>query len=82
MTKVRTEPDTTGLEHLEPASHTARDAGAFRRIVAAQRAVTEADRQLHEAVRSARQAGESWTVIGAALDVSRQAAQKRFGRTR
>ncbi|WP_109473861.1 hypothetical protein [Ornithinimicrobium cavernae] len=32
------------------------------------------------AVRDAREAGDSWTMIGAALDTTRQAAYQRFGR--
>lgn len=71
--------DDTGLDDLDVVTHPARDAAPFRRIIAAKAAVADADTQLREAVRAARGAGESWTVIGAALDVSRQAAQQRFG---
>lgn len=71
--------DETGLDALDVATHPARDAAAFRRILAARSAVAAADAELRAAVRAAREAGESWTVIGAALDVSRQAAQQRFG---
>jgi len=39
----------------------------------------DAQRQLREAVAIARADGDSWTVIGAALDSSRQAAFRRFG---
>jgi hypothetical protein len=42
--------------------------------------VASAEERLREAVRSARDAGDSWTVIGAALGVSKQAAQQRFSR--
>jgi hypothetical protein len=48
--------------------------------------VTQAQTQLHAAeaelaatVIRARQAGESWTAIGASLGTTRQAAQQRFG---
>ena len=68
-----------GLDDLDPATTPARDAAPFRRVVAARTSVDDADRQLREAVAAARAAGDSWTVIGAALDVTRQAAQQRFG---
>jgi hypothetical protein len=68
-----------GLDDLDPQAGPARDATGFRRIVAARRRQDEADAELRAAVRAAREAGDSWTVIGAALDISRQAAQQRFG---
>jgi hypothetical protein len=77
-TKIR--KDNTGLDQLEPATNPARDAMHFRRIIRARDALVAADAELHDAVRAARDAGDSWTVIGAALDISRQAAQQRFGR--
>ena len=52
----------------------------FRRILAARRAIAEAEQELRDAVKAARDAGDSWTVIGAALDTTRQAAFQRFGR--
>jgi len=79
MAKLETNRDGTGLDQLDVATHPARDAANFRRIVAARNNLSVAERELHDAVRSARKAGDSWTVIGAALDVSRQAAQQRFG---
>ena len=66
------------LDQISPQTHTARDASAFRRIVAAREAVEAAEAELRAAVAAAREAGDSWTVIGAALDVSRQAAHERF----
>lgn len=69
-----------GLDDLDPATTPACDAASFRGVVAARAAVDDADRQLREAVAAARAAGDSWTVIGAALDITRQAAQQRFGR--
>ena len=68
------------LDDLDPSTVTARDALHFRRIIAAQEAVARADRELHDAVREAREAGDSWLSIGMALGVTKQAAQKRFGR--
>jgi hypothetical protein len=79
MATLKTDHDRTGLDQLEPSTHPARDAASFRRIVAARRQLADAERDLRDAVRAARAAGDSWTVIGAALDISRQAAQQRFG---
>ncbi len=67
------------LDDLDPATVTARDAVHFRRILAAQDGVMRADRELRDAVRAAREAGDSWLSIGVALGVTKQAAQKRFG---
>ncbi len=79
MATLKTNHDRTGLDQLEPATHPARDAASFRRIIAARNQLADAEQELREAVRAARAAGDSWTVIGAALDISRQAAQQRFG---
>lgn len=38
------------------------------------------DEQLVEAVRTARLEGRSWSMIGAMLGVSKQAAQRKYGR--
>lgn len=70
-----------GLDDLDPATTPARDAVHFRRMIAARTALDAADRELHEAVAAARAAGDSWTIVGAALDITRQAAQQRFGRS-
>lgn len=75
-----THDDSTGLDQLEVGTHPARDAVHFRRIIAARKAVADAERELRDAVRGAREAGDSWTVIGAAMDTTRQAAYQRFGR--
>lgn len=72
--------DDTGLGDLDPAATPARDASHFRAIIAANEAVTSAEGRLRAAVQSARAAGDSWTIIGAALGVSKQAAQQRFSR--
>ena len=78
-TKNRT--DSSGLDELDPAIHESRDAAHFRRIIAARQQIAEAENELRAAVRAAREAGDSWTVIGAALGTTRQAAYQRFGRT-
>lgn len=72
--------DDTGLDELDPATTTAHDATHFREIVAAAKRRDDADQNLHDAVAAARRAGDSWTVIGAALGVTKQAAYQRFGR--
>lgn len=78
---IRTRADDgVGLSSLDPARAPARDAAGFRRIIAARKRLAEAEREFHDAVAAAKDAGDSWTVIGAALGVSRQAAQRRFGR--
>ena len=79
MPKLR-KKDDTGLESLDPETTMARDATHFRRIIAARKGVDDAEAELRAAVAAAREAGDSWTVIGAALDITRQAAFQRFGR--
>lgn len=72
--------DGTGLDGLDPSTTEARDATHLRRIVAAARGVEDAEAELRRVVADARADGESWSVIGAALGVSRQGAHQRFGR--
>jgi hypothetical protein len=76
---TRTRENRTGLDELDPSTTRARDAVHFRRIIKAREGLAQAEEELRRAVRDARAAGDSWTVIGAALDTSRQAAQQRFG---
>ena len=78
MTKRTTDYGDTGLDDLVVGTHPARDAAPFRRVIAARRNLAAAEQELRDAVRAAREAGDSWTVIGAALDTTRQAAQQRF----
>jgi len=72
--------NATGLEDLDPAVTPAQDATHFRKIRAARANLEQAKTDLREAVEQARAAGDSWTVIGAALETTRQAAYQRFGR--
>lgn len=72
--------NATGLEDLDPAVTPAQDATHFRNIRAARANLEQAKADLHQAVEQARAAGDSWTVIGAALETTRQAAYQRFGR--
>jgi dihydroxyacetone kinase len=77
---TKTRADDSGLEVLNPATTTARDATHFRAIISASEAVEAAESELRAAVREAREAGDSWSVVGAALGISKQAAQQRFAR--
>lgn len=79
MNKRTRMADETGWDSLNPRSDHAQDATHFRRIIAAQRALEASREGLARAVNEAREAGDSWTIIGAALGVSKQAAQQRFG---
>ena len=76
---TRTRAGQTGLDDLDPAKTPARDAVHFRQIIKAREALAAAEQELRDAVHAAREAGDSWTIIGAALDTTRQAAQQRFG---
>lgn len=67
------------LDRLDPAATTAHDASYHRRIIAASKALADAEEELHQAVAAARAAGYSWAMVGASLGVTRQAAQQRFG---
>jgi len=73
------ENNVAGLGQLDPAANQARDAVHFRRILAALQGIAAAEQELRDAVKAARDAGDSWTVIASALDTTRQAAQERFG---
>lgn len=76
--KMKTKKDGTGLESVPPES--LRDASHFRRIIEAKKAVEAADQELRDAVAAAHAAGDSWTVIGAAMGTSKQAAYQRFAK--
>jgi len=67
------------LDQLDPATTTSYDATHHRHIIAAGKALADAEDQLRHAVVAARAAGYSWAMIGASLGVTRQAAQQRFG---
>lgn len=83
QTIKHTDTDVTGLDALDPtldpSAHDARDGKNLRRIIAARKSVDDADAELRAAVTAARDAGDSWAVIGLALDTTRQAAFQRFG---
>jgi hypothetical protein len=82
MPKPHTYADeVAALNALSPETHPARDAETFRRIIAARKALAEAQTELVAAVDAARGAGDSWTVIGAALGTTRQGAFRKFGKS-
>jgi hypothetical protein len=72
--------EMAAFDAISPATHPARDATWFRAIIAARQGVDEAELNLRRAVAGARAAGDSWTVVGAALGVTKQAAYQRVGR--
>jgi hypothetical protein len=67
------------LDAIEPNPADARDATHMRRIIAAAAALQDAEEELRSAVAAARDAGDTWDMIGVALGVTRQAAFQRFG---
>ncbi|GAA3680377.1 hypothetical protein GCM10022237_44400 [Nocardioides ginsengisoli] len=73
------ESDEAGLDAVDPATHPSSDARHFREIIAARQALAAAEDSLQNAVAAAREAGDSWTVIGAAMGTTRQGAYRRFG---
>lgn len=82
MAKVKEDKDLDDfLDSVEVNPEDARDATHFRRIIAAQEAVEAADAELTAAVAAAREAGDTWDMIGTALGTSRQGAYQRFGRS-
>lgn len=76
--RLKNRKDDTGLDAVSPES--LRDASQFRRIIAARKGLDAAEQELRDAVAAARAAGDSWTVIGAALGTTKQAASQRFGK--
>jgi hypothetical protein len=82
MTRQDAKPDELErwLNAIEPNPADARDATYMRRIIAAAAALQDAVEELHSAVAAARDAGDTWDMIGVALGVTRQAAFQRFGK--
>ena len=68
------------LDQLDPDVTLPRDAQHLRRIRSARQGVEDADAKLRAAVSAARKAGDSWALIGMALETTRQAAFQRFGK--
>ena len=67
------------LEALDPDPSQIDNTEDLREVAAAADAVAAGEARLMESVRVARAQGRSWTRIGIALGVSRQAARQRFG---
>ena len=67
------------LDSLDPASVTSEDTADLRAVAIAVGAVADAERDLRDAVQTARRSGRSWGRIAMVLGVSKQAAQQRFG---
>jgi uncharacterized membrane protein YccC len=83
--KIETDEDLTAraerwLDQLDLSTVEVRDAQHMRRIIRAREQIETAEQELRDAVAAAREAGDSWTIIGAALGVTRQSAWERFGR--
>lgn len=66
------------IDSIDPASM--RDAKHLRAIAHARVDLESSERRLIEAVRTARTAGDSWTMIGIALHTSKQNAHRKFGK--
>ena len=66
----------TFIESIDPA--TMRDGRHLREISSALRGVEDANQALIEAIRRARHAGDTWTMIAIALGTSRQNAHRRY----
>lgn len=76
--KMKARRDETGLDSVGPED--LRDASGFRRIIQARKDLEAAERELRDAVAAARAAGDTWTVIGAAMGTTKQAAFQRFAK--
>jgi hypothetical protein len=78
MMNMKPPEDGTGLDSVAAGSLS--DASHFRQIVKVKKGLEAAQKDLRDAVAAARAAGDSWTVIGAALGTSKQAAFQRFAK--
>jgi hypothetical protein len=67
------------FEGHEPAASQIRDAAVLKRVREAFQRRAESDRELGDAVSSARADGCSWAAIGAMLGTSGEAARQRYG---
>jgi hypothetical protein len=77
MTTTKIRDDITGfIESIDPS--TMRDGVHLRAISAARQQVTDSETKLVDAIRDARTAGDSWTMIGIALHTSRQNAHRKY----
>jgi hypothetical protein len=80
---MRADPDAeidAFIDSVDPA--TMRDGRHLRAVAAARKSLEAAEDALREAVAAARAAGDSWTMIGLMIGTSKQAAHRKFGRSR
>jgi hypothetical protein len=68
------------FEDYEPRSGDAVEITALRLVGGAVARHAEAERDLIDSVRRAREAGQSWAAIGAVLGTSGEAARQRYGK--
>lgn len=78
MSMNETEHAEQLLDALDPATATAENTDDLRAVADAADTLTNDEARLTEAVEIARAHGRSWTRIGIALGISRQAARQRF----
>lgn len=78
MSMDETEHAEQLLDALDPATATAENTDDLRAVADAADTLTNDEARLTEAVEIARAHGRSWTRIGIALGISRQAARQRF----
>ncbi len=76
--KTNTETDIEAfISSIDPREM--RDGSFLRKISAAKNAKENAEQVLEKAVLAAREAGDSWTMIGLALGTSKQNAFRKYG---
>jgi hypothetical protein len=83
MTKTRAERAAAlerWADRVDPDALTEADTEALRQIAELVEERDEVDHKLLDAIRSARRSNRSWSEIGAMLGVSKQAAQRKYGR--
>lgn len=68
------------FEDYEPRPGDAVEITALRLVGGAVARRAQAERELIETVRQAREAGQSWAAIGAVLGTSGEAARQRYGK--
>ena len=68
------------FEDYEPRPEDAVEVTALRLVGRAVARRAQAERELIETVRHAREAGQSWAAIGAVLGTSGEAARQRYGK--
>jgi hypothetical protein len=75
-TQLSHEDEVARLDNSDPKDW--RPANHVRAVMDARDEVEAAEARLRKAVTDARDGGDSWVIIGAALGITRQAAQQRF----